>query len=83
MNIKEIEAKQKCEKCGHVFKGKEVLLKPPPKGIRMGPKLFGLSFVFVDKTGKIIGGNLGPTETDQVLHCPKCEAPHIFGFDSP
>jgi hypothetical protein len=77
--LSQLEKLYKCDKCGHKFKGKDALLKRVTGGFE-GVALFA-SFVYVDKNGKIIGGSKSPGTTDKTLHCPKCKALHLFGFD--
>lgn len=79
MNIKDLETKYKCDKCGFVFKGKDVLLKPMIEGFGGSSPM--MTFKYVNKEGKIMGGNQSPSLEDRTMHCPKCKTVHLFGFD--
>lgn len=79
VHIKDLETIYKCDECGHIFKGKEAKLKLVPNDVHFSPSLF-MNFIFVDKEGKVRGGYNPPKEDDSILHCPKCEEPHLFGF---
>ena len=76
------ELKYSCDECKKTFFGKEIVLKKATTNMHM-QKFFGYQFVFVDKDGRITGGSAGPDGSigDQVAHCPKCDYPHLFGFN--
>jgi len=80
MKYTELETKVSCEQCGHTFKAKELLLKPFGTGVSLGSHPL-LCFKYIDKNDKIMGGFKPPTKEDRIMHCPKCEAPHLFGFE--
>lgn len=69
----------KCDSCHETFKGEHIVLKPMHSNISMENRM--LTFKFVDQRGNIMGGSKGPGEGDQVAHCPKCDRPHLFGFN--
>jgi hypothetical protein len=72
----------KCDECKKLFSGEDVVLSPAPANISM--ELAASTFLFVDKDGVIKGGIKGPNGSlgDQVAHCPLCNFPHLFGFDT-
>lgn len=78
MEIKDTKGWSKCDS-GHVFKSNEVELKPFGDGISITPPP-GMSMVFADDSGNINTGI--PEATDQILHCPVCHKPQLFGFDA-
>lgn len=38
-----------------------------------------MKMIFTDDNGNISSGQ--PKATDQILHCPVCHKPQLFGFD--
>jgi hypothetical protein len=74
--------KFKCDECKKSFNGEDVILSSAPTNISM--ELAASAFLFVDKDGIIRGGTKGPDGNlgDQVGHCPLCNFPHLFGFDT-
>lgn len=71
--------KFKCDNCKEIFEGNKIVLKPTHKNMSMFNPM--LCFIFVDQSGKLVGGSEGPSATDKVAHCPKCDYPHLFGFN--
>jgi len=80
MLLKNLTKKYKCNKCGHIFIGKDAKLKPFGDNVFLSSTPL-LSFKFVDTDGKIISSISSPESDDMILHCPKCELPHLFGFN--
>ena len=80
MLLKDLNKKYKCDSCGYIFIGKNAKLKPFGKGVSLSSNPM-LCFKFIDTEGKIIGGNKSPNPDDMILHCPKCETAHLFGFN--
>ena len=78
---KDLKTEYACDNCKASFKGSEAVLKEVISNI--GMHSFGLHFVFVDKEGKIVGGYGAPDSSkgDKVIHCPKCDYPHLFGMN--
>jgi len=80
---KDLKEEYECDKCKAIFKGNKAVLKKVSKNIEMHSMGFTSHFVFVDKRGKIVGGNEAPdpSKGDKVIHCPKCDYPHLFGMN--
>lgn len=71
----------KCDECKKTFKSSEIKLEPAKSNIKIIN--FHMPFLFISKDGMIMGGNFGPDpeKGDQILTCPHCGFPHLFGFD--
>ena len=73
--------KYKCDECKKPIDGESIVLKDTPGNITMVNPM--LTFLFVDKEGKIMSGYKGPDSSigDQIAHCPHCGFSHLFGFE--
>jgi len=70
-----------CENCKKEFPAEKIKLQEAFDN--PGVTSLTMSFIFVDKNGKIMGGNK-PAEKesgDKLLACPYCDAIHLFGFN--
>ncbi len=66
----DVEKKYRCDSCKKSFKAGSVLLKPEPKNISITPPMWMGGILIAEyKGGKYH------------LHCPKCGAVHLFGFN--
>jgi DNA-directed RNA polymerase subunit RPC12/RpoP len=64
-----IDKSFKCDDCGAIFKGEDILLDEKSKNIEFpGAKFMGI---------KIFNFN----QKDYVMHCPNCTKVALFGFD--
>jgi len=70
-----------CDTCKGVFRPSEIKLSDPVDNITMVPVM--LTFVYMNKEGKITGGIEQPTKEngDKLLGCPLCDSVHLFGFN--
>jgi len=82
MKFEEVKDTDKyvCDSCKGVFNPSEIKLSDPIDNITMEPVM--LTFMYVDKDGKIMGGRKQPTKEkgDKLLTCPLCDYVHLFGF---
>ena len=69
-----------CDSCKKVFKGCEAKLIDPSINIKILTPIS--NFIYVDKEGTIIGGNLPPSleKEDKLIACPYCKQTHLFGL---
>ena len=71
-----------CDSCKGVFNPSKIKFSDPIDNITMTPGMM-ISFLYVDKDGKIMGGREQPTKEkgDKLFTCPLCDFVHLFGFD--
>ena len=81
MKISEITTMYRCDNCKKEFMGKDLKYEHPPKNIHMHGGLGIMNFRYLDKDLKSVGGSEPPGHEDYILKCPKCDKPHLFGFD--
>jgi len=81
--VKNLKEEYICDNCKATFKGNEVVLKRSSNNIEMHSMRLTTNFIFVDRRGKIVGGSKAPDSSkgDKVIHCPKCDYPHLFGMN--
>jgi len=75
-----VDKKFICDNCKKVIQGKEIVLELAPTNFDILTPLHPL--IFIDKDGIIKGGSKFADGSigDQILNCPKCNYPHLYGF---
>ena len=68
----------KCDGCEKTFKGNQIKLSDRASNISMPMA----TVTAVSSTGMIVRGTYDSlVDTDQIMECPYCSCPHLFGFN--
>jgi uncharacterized C2H2 Zn-finger protein len=83
VKIQDLDKIARCDKCKMEFPSKSVALRPLNGKTMMAPLM--KQIIVVESDGEIVG----VTDTrfskpgSSMMHCPLCDAMHVFGFDRP
>lgn len=81
MKFEDAIGSYKCDFCYKTFDASKIKLTKPAENFKLVTPV--RQFVYVDKDGLAMCGSEQPTveKGDQILTCPECDTPHIFGMD--
>ena len=79
--IKKLNDVYICDECKKDIKSTDIILVEACDNVNIITPM--MPFVFVDKRGVVVsGGKMAELKLgDQLLACPHCKTPHLYGFD--